>query len=61
MNMKRTWQGYGAKLCLKLVLNILKEIKGPTPIYTLLGTFFKEISKEAFMRASSKEVFWEAS
>jgi hypothetical protein len=38
MNMKRTWQNYGAKLCLKLVLNILKEIKGPIPIYNPLGT-----------------------
>ncbi len=28
MNMKRTWQGYGVKLCLKLILNILKEMKG---------------------------------
>jgi hypothetical protein len=38
MNMKRTWQGYGAKLCLRLMLNKLKEMRGPTPIYTPLGT-----------------------
>jgi hypothetical protein len=38
MNMKRIWQGYGARLCLKLVLNKLKEMKGPTSIYTFLGT-----------------------
>jgi len=38
MNMKGTWQGYGAKLCLRLVLNILKEMKGPVPIYTPFGT-----------------------
>jgi hypothetical protein len=38
MNMKRTWQGYDAKLCLKLMLNKLKEMKGPTSIYTPLGT-----------------------
>jgi len=38
MNMKRTWQGYGARLCLKLMLNRLKEMKGPTPMYTPLGT-----------------------
>jgi len=33
MNMKRTWQGYGARLCLKLMLNKLKEMKGPTSIF----------------------------
>jgi hypothetical protein len=38
MNMKITWQGYGGRLCLKLTLNKLKELKGPTPIYTPLGT-----------------------
>jgi len=38
MNMKLTWQGYGARSCLKLVLNKLKEMKGPTPIYSPLGT-----------------------
>jgi len=38
MNMKRTWQGYGAKLCLRLMLSILKEMKGPTLIYNPLGT-----------------------
>jgi len=61
MNMKRTWQGYGARLCLKLMLNKLKEMKGHTPIYTPLGTKFKETSKEAYMRASSKEASWEPS
>jgi hypothetical protein len=38
MNLKRTWQGYGARLCLRLMLNRLKEMKGPTPIYAPLGT-----------------------
>jgi hypothetical protein len=38
MNMKITWQDYGAKLCLRLVLNKLKEMKGPPFIYTPLGT-----------------------
>jgi hypothetical protein len=38
MNTKRTWQGHGARSCLRLVLNILKEMKGPTFIYTPLGT-----------------------
>jgi hypothetical protein len=37
MNMKRTWQGYGARLCLRLMLNIMKKMKGPTSIYTSLG------------------------
>ncbi len=52
MNMKRTWQGYGIKLCLRLMLNKLKELKGLTSNYTPLGTYFKEVS----MCASSKEV-----
>ncbi len=38
MKMKRTWQGYGARSCLRLVLNKLKEMKGPTPIYAPLET-----------------------
>jgi len=37
MNMKKTWQDYGAKSCLKLMLNELKEMRGLTPIYTPLG------------------------
>jgi hypothetical protein len=37
MNMKITWQGYGARSCLKLVLNKLKKMKSPTFIYTPLG------------------------
>jgi hypothetical protein len=28
MDMKKTFQGYGAKLCLRLVSNRLKEMKG---------------------------------
>jgi len=32
MNMKKTWQCYGVKLCLKLMLNILKEIRVPIRI-----------------------------
>jgi hypothetical protein len=38
MNMKRTRQGYGARSCLRLMLNILKEMKGPIPIYNHLWT-----------------------
>jgi hypothetical protein len=38
MNMKKTWQGYGARLCLRLVLNRLKEMKGFTFIYSPVGT-----------------------
>jgi len=38
MNMKKTSQDYGAKSCLKLVLNKLKEMRGPTLIYTPLET-----------------------
>jgi hypothetical protein len=59
MNMKRTWQDYGVRLCLKLVLNKLNEMRGSIFIYTLLKTLLKETSKEAFMCASSKKVFWE--
>jgi hypothetical protein len=47
MNKERTWQGYGVRLCLKMVLNKLKEMKGPTP----LGTYLKQTSKEASMCA----------
>jgi hypothetical protein len=36
-NMKKTWQGYGPKSCLKLVLNIFKKMRGSTSIYTPLG------------------------
>jgi hypothetical protein len=57
MNMERTWQGYDARLCLRMVLNKLKEMKGPTSIYTHLGTLLKEVFKEAFMCASSKETY----
>jgi hypothetical protein len=59
MNMKRTWQDYGVKLCLKLVLNKLKEMK--SPIYIPLRTQLKEASKKAFMCASSKNVSSELS
>jgi hypothetical protein len=38
VNMKRTWQGYGVNLCLRLVLNRLKKIKRFTFIYNPLGT-----------------------
>jgi hypothetical protein len=38
MNMKKTWQGYGAKLCLRLMLKKLKEMRGSTFIYTHVGT-----------------------
>jgi hypothetical protein len=34
MNMKKTWQGYGVRSCLKLALNRLKEMKGLTPLRT---------------------------
>jgi len=38
MNMKRTLQCYDAKSCVRLVLNKLKEMKSPTPIYIPFGT-----------------------
>jgi hypothetical protein len=60
-NMKRTWQGYGVRLCLRQMLNKLKEMKGLTSIYTPLRTYLKEASKQASMCALSKEVFWEPS
>jgi len=37
MNMKKTWQGYGVKSCLTLMLNILKEMKVPIPILYAFG------------------------
>jgi hypothetical protein len=38
MNRKNTWQGYDARSCLGLLLNRLKEMRGPILIYTPLGT-----------------------
>jgi len=58
MNMKITWQGYGVRLCLKVVFNKLKEMRGFISIYTHFGTLSKEASKKASMRASSKKAFW---
>jgi hypothetical protein len=55
MNMKITWQGYGVRLCLRLILNKLKKMKGFIFIYTPLGTSFKEAFKEPFMCASNKK------
>jgi hypothetical protein len=37
-NMKKTWQVYGARSCLGLMLSRLKEMRDPTFIYTPLGT-----------------------
>jgi hypothetical protein len=53
--MKRTWQDYRARLCLRQVLNKLKEMNGL--IYTPLGTQLKETFKEASMCSLSKEAF----
>jgi hypothetical protein len=38
MNIKKTWQGYVVRLFLRLMLNWLKEMKGPASNYTPLGT-----------------------
>jgi hypothetical protein len=38
MNMKKTWQSYGARSCLGLMLNKLTKMRGPIPIYTPLET-----------------------
>jgi len=35
---EKTWQGYSAKSCLRLMLNKLKEMKSSTFIYTPFGT-----------------------
>jgi hypothetical protein len=37
MNMKRTWQGYGVRSCLRLMLNKLKEMGDPIFIYIPFG------------------------
>jgi hypothetical protein len=44
-NMKKTWQGYVVRLCLRLMLNKLKEMKGPISIYTLCGPYLPIESK----------------
>ncbi len=46
MNMKITWQGYGVRLCLKLMLNILKEMK--VPILILYP--FEDLAQGSFQR-----------
>jgi hypothetical protein len=38
INMKKSCQGYGARLCLRPMLNKLKEMRNPILIYTHLGT-----------------------
>ncbi len=38
MNMKKTWEGYSARLCLRFVLNKLKKMMGFILIYAHLGT-----------------------
>jgi hypothetical protein len=35
---KKTWQGYGVKFYLILMLNKLKKMRGPIYIYIPLGT-----------------------
>ncbi len=55
MNMERTQQSYTTRSCLRLMLDKLKEMKGPTPIYTPLGIQFKKVSKKVSMCASSKK------
>jgi hypothetical protein len=61
MNMKKTQQSYDARLCLILLLDILKEMRGRILIYTLLGIEYNEAYKEASMCASNKEISWEPS
>jgi hypothetical protein len=61
MNMKITWQGYGVKSCLKLVLNKPKEMRGPIFIYIPFRTQFKKTSKKAFMCVLSKKPSWKVS
>jgi hypothetical protein len=50
-------KGFNKKMHSKLVLNRLKIMGGPTPIYILLGISFKKTSIEIFMCASTKETF----
>jgi hypothetical protein len=35
---EKKWKGYGTRLCIRLMLNKLKEMKGLIPIYTPLVT-----------------------
>jgi Mor family transcriptional regulator len=54
-------KGYDMKVYPKLVLNKMKVMGGPTPIYTPLGTSLKEASIEASMYAPTKEALWKTS
>jgi hypothetical protein len=48
MNMKRTWQGYGARLCLRLMLNRLKKMRGPTSILYPFGDLIQKRFQRGF-------------
>jgi hypothetical protein len=48
-------KGYDKKMYSKLMSNKLKVMRGPTPIYTPLGTKFKEASIEASMCPLTEE------
>jgi hypothetical protein len=58
----QTWQGYGVRLCLKLMLNKLKEMKGFTSMFI---PFWELNSKNLPMRLLRvhwvKKFFWESS
>jgi hypothetical protein len=57
--MKIIKQGYGARLYFKFVLNKLKQIEGPTSIYTPLKTYLKWASMEVFMCPLINKVSYE--
>jgi hypothetical protein len=42
---EKNMKGYGVRSCLRLMLNKLKEMKGPTFTYTPLGPSSKKLSK----------------
>jgi hypothetical protein len=54
MNMKKTWQGYGARSCLKLVLNRLKEMRAS--YYYLYH--FEDLAQESFERSFLMCIKW---
>jgi hypothetical protein len=56
-DMKRTWQGYGVRLCLRLMLNKLKEMKVPIFIYILLGPTSSKVLRKLLCVHEIKKFF----
>jgi hypothetical protein len=57
MNMKRTRQSYGARLCIRLMLNKLKEMKGPILFISLWGSNSRKFPRRFYCARQVKNFF----